>query len=150
MRGPTSCVAWVTRRNENYETLCYGTGLGYMVFWRQNPRDVSAPKTGGVFGLTLFQGRFEELTAKRLGTGCEITCMVCDNTEEITRLAIATRDRMVQVWRLDLRGQVQSVFSVQLDVTVPKGVAFVENAANDIHVFGLYDGNLYVHLASPF
>ena len=76
--------------------------------------------------------------------------MVCNNTEEITRLAIATRDQMVQVWRLDLRGQVQSAFSVQLDVTVPKGVAFVENEAKDIHVFGLYDGNLYVHLASPF
>jgi hypothetical protein len=74
--------------------------------------------------------------------------MVCDSTEEIIRLAIATRDWMVQVWRLDVRVQVQSVFSVQLDVTVPKGVAFVENMAKDIHVFRLYDGNLYVRLAS--
>ena len=103
-----------------------------------------------VFGLTLVQSCFEELTAKRLGTGCEITCMVCDNTEETTRLVVATRDQIVQMWKLDLKGQVQSVFSVRLDVTVPKGVAFVENAAKDIYVFGLYDGNLYVHLESSF
>lgn len=124
VRGPISCIVWVTHRNENYETLCYGTGL--------------------------VQSCFEELTAKRLGTGCEITCMVCDNTEETTRLVVATRDRIVQMWKLDLKGQVQSVFSVQLDVMVPKGVAFVENAAKDIYVFGLYDGNLYVHLESSF
>ena len=46
MRGPISCIMWVTHCNENYETLCYSTGLGYMVFWRQNPRDVSAQKIG--------------------------------------------------------------------------------------------------------
>jgi hypothetical protein len=42
VRGPISCIIWVTRRNDAYEALCYGTGLGYMVLWRQNPRDVSA------------------------------------------------------------------------------------------------------------
>ena len=54
------------------------------------------------------------------------------------------------MWKLDLKGQVQSVFLVRLDMTVPKGVAFVENAAKDIYVFGLYDRNLYVHLESSF
>ena len=65
--------------------------------------------------------------------------MVCDGTEEVVRLAVATRDRIVQVWRLDLEGQLHSVFSVQLNTTVPKGIALVEK---DIYVFGLYDGNL--------
>ena len=69
---------------------------------------------------------------------------VCDNaTDDSVRLAIGTRDKLVQVWKLDLKGQLHSVFSVQLDVTILKGVAFSENN-RDIYVFGLYDGNLYV------
>ena len=43
VRGQVSCVLWVTGHND-YETLCYGTGLGYLVFWWQNPCDVSALK----------------------------------------------------------------------------------------------------------
>jgi hypothetical protein len=46
VRGPTSCILWLTRRNEAGETLCYGTGLGYVVIWRQNSRDVSANVSG--------------------------------------------------------------------------------------------------------
>jgi WD40 repeat protein len=42
VRGPISCMLWISRRNEASETLCYGTGLGYLVFWCQNPRDVRA------------------------------------------------------------------------------------------------------------
>jgi hypothetical protein len=70
--------------------------------------------------------------------------MACDSTEDAVRLAIGSRDRLVQVWKLDHKGQLHSVFSVQLDMTVPKGVAFAENTDKDIYVFGLYDGNLYV------
>ena len=65
-------------------------------------------------------------------------------TDDTVWLATGTQDRLVQVWTLDRNGQLHSVFSVQLDVTVPRGVAFVENMEKDIYVFGLYDRNLYV------
>ena len=35
--GQISCVLWVTRHPDT-ETLCYGTGLGYIVFWGQTKR----------------------------------------------------------------------------------------------------------------
>jgi hypothetical protein len=69
------------------------------------------------------------------------------DTDDAVRLAIGTRDRVVQVWTLDPRGHLHSVFSVQLKVTVPKGVALAENITKDIYVFGLYDGNMYVRPA---
>jgi len=69
--------------------------------------------------------------------------MVCDaGIGNVHRLVIGTRDRIVQVWELDSKGKMQSMFSVQLDVTVPKAVAFTNNPTNDIYVFGLYDGNV--------
>ncbi|KAG2746126.1 hypothetical protein P692DRAFT_201807355 [Suillus brevipes Sb2] len=49
-----------------------------------------------------------------------------------------TRDKMVQVLMLNTSAQLQSVFAVQLENTVPKSVAFVDNRT--IYVFGLYDG----------
>jgi hypothetical protein len=42
---------------------------------------------------------------------------------------------------VDARAKMRTVFSVQLDKTVPKAVAFAENS-EDVHVFGLYDGNV--------
>jgi hypothetical protein len=69
--------------------------------------------------------------------------MVCDaSIRNVVRLAIGTRDRIVQVWELDSQGKMQSVFSVQLDVSVPKAVAFANNQVNDVYVFRLYDGNM--------
>jgi len=47
---------------------------------------------------------------------------------------------MVQVLILNASAQLQSVFAVRLESTVPKSVAFADN--RDIYVFGLYDGNV--------
>ena len=44
MRGPISCMMWITRDDDWEETLCYGTGLGYLNIWRLNSRDVSMHK----------------------------------------------------------------------------------------------------------
>lgn len=41
LRGPITCVNWITQRDDPYNTLCYGTGLGYFVVWRQVSREVS-------------------------------------------------------------------------------------------------------------
>ncbi|KAG1892293.1 hypothetical protein F4604DRAFT_1672345 [Suillus subluteus] len=54
------------------------------------------------------------------------------------RIAVGTRDKMVQVLMLNTSVQLQSVFTVQLENTVPKSVAFADNRT--IYIFGLYDG----------
>jgi hypothetical protein len=35
-RGQVVCMSWVTLPNDKNETLCFATGLGYLVFWEQN------------------------------------------------------------------------------------------------------------------
>jgi len=83
-----------------------------------------------------------ELNAQRLGTGFEVTCIADDpfNESDIW-LVVGTRDRLVQVWNVDMTGQMRTVFSVQMDKTVPKGVTF-STSSEDVYVFGLYDGNV--------
>lgn len=54
---------------------------------------------------------------------------------------VGTRDGIVQVLDLDLRGKFDPVFAVKLDTTVPKAVEFA-NDALDIYVFGFYDGQV--------
>ncbi|KAG1800471.1 uncharacterized protein HD556DRAFT_1230698 [Suillus plorans] len=124
-RGTVSCAVWVTTRLGMAEILCYGTGLGYIVFLRRSHIDM----------------QFQETCARRLGSGFEITCMVWDSTssETTTRIAVGTRDKIVQVLVLNTNSQLQAVFSVRLDNTVPKSVAFADNGC--VYVFGLYDGN---------
>lgn len=84
---------------------------------------------------------FQETCARRLGSGFEITCISWDSAspEASARIAVGTRDKIVQVLILNPNSQLQAVFSVRLDNTVPKSVAF----ANDrgVYAFGLYDGN---------
>ena len=82
-------------------------------------------------------------------TGAEITCLCWDSTDERDpiRLAIGTRDRVVQVWTFDTRRQILPMFSVQLDITVPGAICFIDNTAKDVQVFGVFDGNVYVILS---
>ncbi|KAG1882038.1 hypothetical protein C8R48DRAFT_562525, partial [Suillus tomentosus] len=123
LRGTVSCAVWITTRLA--ETLCYGTGLGYVVFLRRSPVDM----------------HFQETCARRLGSGFEITCLSWDSTspEAGAQIAIGTRDKIVQVLVLNANSQLQAVFSVQLDNTVPKSVAFADDGS--VYAFGLYDGN---------
>ncbi|KAG1865293.1 hypothetical protein F4604DRAFT_1586174 [Suillus subluteus] len=124
-RGTISCAVWITTRQGMAATLCYGTGLGYIVFLRRSHIDM----------------QYQEACARRLGSGFEITCMVWDSTssEANTRIAVGTRDKIVQVLVLNPNSQLQAVFSVRLDNTVPKSVAFSDNGC--VYVFGLYNGN---------
>jgi hypothetical protein len=41
-RGTISCAVWATTMKTAEETLCYGTGLGYIIFLRRSVADVSA------------------------------------------------------------------------------------------------------------
>jgi hypothetical protein len=85
--------------------------------------------------------QFQEACARRLGLGFEITCMVWDSTssEANTWIAVGTRDKIVQVLVLNPNSQLQAVFSVRLDNTMPKSVAFADNGC--VYVFRLYDRN---------
>ncbi|KAG2100709.1 uncharacterized protein F5147DRAFT_525694, partial [Suillus discolor] len=123
--GTVSCAVWVTTRVGMAETLCYGTGLGYIRFLRSNVQ----------------QMQFQEICARRLVSGFKITCMVWDSTSSgaNTQIAVGTRDKIVQVLILNTNSQLQSIFSVRLDNIVPKSVAFADNGS--VYVFGLYDGN---------
>lgn len=40
-RVQVSSVCWLTRRNETFDTLCYGNALGFMVFLQYDPTEVS-------------------------------------------------------------------------------------------------------------
>ena len=126
------------------ETLCYGTGLGYVIFLRRSHVDVRASWSPGLVvepSANIEQMHFQEICARRLGSGFEITCMAWDPTssEANTRIAVGTRDKIVQVLTLNTNSQLQAVFSVRLDNTMPKSVAFGDKEC--VYVFGLYDGN---------
>ncbi|KAG1883637.1 hypothetical protein F4604DRAFT_1575525, partial [Suillus subluteus] len=124
-QGTVSCAVWATTRLGMGETLCYGTGLGYIIFLRCSQINM----------------HFQEICARRLRSGFEITCMVWDSSSSKANMCIAvgTRDKVAQVLTLNTNLQLQAVFSVRLDNTVPKSVAFGDNGC--VYVFGLYDGN---------
>ncbi|KAG1810517.1 WD40-repeat-containing domain protein [Suillus variegatus] len=123
-RGTISCAVWATTRQTAAETLCYGTGLGYIVFVRRS----------------LIDKTFQEICARRLGSGFEITCLSWHSSADGNiQIAVGTRDKIVQVLVLTVNLQLQSVFAVRLETTILKSVAFTDGRG--IYVFGLYDGN---------
>ncbi|KAI6013461.1 hypothetical protein BKA83DRAFT_4063380 [Pisolithus microcarpus] len=125
-RGAVTCATWMKTRYTLSETLCYGTSLGYIVFLRSHPADVS----------------FTYICARRLGSGLEITCITWDSAsvDSTCQIALGTRDNIVQVLVLGANSQLHSVFAGRLDSTVPKSIAFGDPGS--IYVFGLYDGNV--------
>ena len=48
-RGTVSCGVWAMTRKATVETLCYGTGLGYIIFLRRSLIDVSAQACRSTF-----------------------------------------------------------------------------------------------------
>lgn len=55
---------------------------------------------------------------------------------------MGTRDKVVQVFQLDGKGELRSIFSIQLDATIPIAVCFADNTAKDLYVLGLFNGQL--------
>jgi hypothetical protein len=123
IRGPVSCMVWIQQSDPSKEILCYATALGYLVLW------IHSEKRG-----------FEQLFAR---AGTEIVSMASNGSSaDSARIVLGMRDRVVQVHRVDSRGQLHPVFSVQLNVTVPRSVAFVDNTANNVYVFGIFNGKM--------
>ncbi|KIJ68874.1 hypothetical protein HYDPIDRAFT_25126 [Hydnomerulius pinastri MD-312] len=124
--GAVSCTTWVKTRHSVGETLCYGTGRGYLVFLRPNPVDK----------------HFQEICVRRLGLGFEVTCIAWDASwsEGGSQIAVGMRDNIIQVLQLNSNSQLQSVFAGRLDNTVPKSIAFADHS--DLYIFGLFDGKV--------
>jgi hypothetical protein len=93
--------------------------------------------------LTYEKGGFVEIASRRLGTGEEILNIARDEfTAQSKRLAIGTRGGLVLGIEVNIKSEtISSFFSVKLDPTIPKGVAFAEDGEN-IYVFGLYEGDM--------
>src|SRR5215471_7097728 len=129
--GATSCVRWLTNPYEQYETLCFGTALGYLVFWRQDTR-----------------GKFSEFFIKRLGDGKEILDITLDTpNKEYTRFAVGTLCRSIQIWKYDCNGLLNVLRSLSVGKTIPRKVVF-DYHENILRVFGFYDGCMYVETFS--
>lgn len=91
-RGTISCAVWAMTTKTAEETLCYGTGLGYIIFLRCSVADVSARASP----LTIHwhqQKTFQEISTKRLGSGFEITCLSWCSTPSEGNLCIAVGTR---------------------------------------------------------
>jgi hypothetical protein len=60
--------------------------------------------------------------------------------EAAGRVAIGTRDQIIQVFTLDTNNNLQPFFHRKFEATVPSSLAFRDNITHDIFVFGLYNG----------
>jgi WD40 repeat protein len=122
-RDPITCAVWLTLEDERNDILCCGTGLGYLLLWKQ--------------GLTSATPEFEETLARRVGTGQEVMAISwCKRSDQ---LVTATYDRRVQLWTVGAKYTLTNIFSVELPTTVPRAVYF---HGTDVLVFGMYDGEM--------
>lgn len=90
---------------------------------------------------------FKETSVIRIFQGREITCIASEEIEDAEdvdstdfRVVIGTIDRVVQLWSLNSRFQLQMIFSVQLDSTVPRSIKFSNDHERNIVVYTLGEG----------
>ncbi|KAG9308196.1 hypothetical protein JVU11DRAFT_12292 [Chiua virens] len=116
-------MTWLSGNNQIHETLCCGTGLGYLMLWRQRSDAASE----------------FDVSSRRIGTGQEIMSISQYNVDGSTRLITGTRDKRAQLWALDSKLNITSIFSVELPTSIPRALYFL---GSDIVVFGMYDGEM--------
>ena len=112
---------WMSRKDDSNKILCCGTGLGYILLWKQCS--------------TMTMTEFEEMLVRRVGAGHEIMSMSTMGHWLIT----GTRDKRVQVWSVDAKCTLCTIFSMELPTTVPRAMYF---QGADILVFGMFDGEM--------
>ncbi|KAI6142621.1 WD40-repeat-containing domain protein, partial [Pisolithus tinctorius] len=119
-----SCATWIRTKHCSAETLCYGTGMGYLLC------------------LDSEKNHYQEITARRLGAGFEITCIAWDISwpDAGAWIAVGMRDSVIQVLLLNANSQLQPIFAGQLENTVPKSITFTQRG--NIYMIGLYDGKV--------
>src|SRR5262245_1374097 len=126
LRGPVSVVKWLKCSYDRYQTVCYGTGRGCFILWRQTA-----------------DGGFEELWAHKLGKGLEILDInASESTHNYVHIAVGTACGSVQLWRYDSNVMLNQVFAIQIKGTVPRSMVITTSKTNstNITVFGFYDG----------
>ncbi|KAG2057303.1 hypothetical protein BDR06DRAFT_969492 [Suillus hirtellus] len=79
----------ITHQEVTHETLCYGTGLGFIGIWQQHGK-----------GLEDFDAKI----SRRISTGKEIMCLTYDHSGNDTCIATRTHNTHVQVWLFDFKG----------------------------------------------
>ncbi|KIN98781.1 hypothetical protein M404DRAFT_156911 [Pisolithus tinctorius Marx 270] len=124
-KDPITTITWLAQNDSIQETLCCGTGLGYLLIWRQRPHTVV---------------EFKEVVARRISGGHEIMAIASDAGNSTgTHIVVMTRDKRVQTWTIDSRNRLSNVFSVELTTSIPHAVYL---RGCDIIVFGMYDGDI--------
>ena len=63
-------------------------------------------------------------------------------TDETICLALSTRNWLIQAWVIDANLQMKNIFSVELKTTIPRSISLVDNAAQDVWIYSLLDGQL--------
>jgi hypothetical protein len=127
VHGTTSCVRWMITPYEQYKTLCFGTALGFLVFWRQEAG-----------------GRFVEFFNNRLEHGGGILDITLDMAnEDHVRFAVGTSCGSIQIWKYECNGLLHVLKAVTIGTMIPRKVAFAYND-NIVWVFGFYDDRMYV------
>ena len=93
-------------------------------------------------------GDFVEVNAQRIATGAEITTLATTVSSDDDILIIAgMEDQVIELATLNFNARLTPIFSMQLAGTIPAALAFLENK-EDIIVFGLRDGDVYVIIIS--
>jgi hypothetical protein len=127
VHGPISCVRWMITPYEQYKTLCFGTALGYFVFWRQEA-----------------EGRFVEFFDTRLGRGGKILDITLDMAnKDHVRFAVGTSCGSIQIWKYECNGLLNILNVVTIETMAPRKVAFAYND-NIVWIFGFYGSQMYV------
>ncbi|KAI0766263.1 WD40-repeat-containing domain protein [Irpex lacteus] len=124
-----SAVAWMIP-DDAYLTFCYASSLGMLVFCREGAGQ---------------HRRFEEVLARRLGSGTAITCVATGPSDRAAmRLATASRDGLVQAWVFTLPNRLENTFSLNFTNTIPIGLAFADNTRGDLLFFDLVAGRMHI------
>ncbi|KAG2088288.1 WD40-repeat-containing domain protein [Suillus cothurnatus] len=126
--NPVTCTCWITHQEVTHETLCYGTGLGFIGIWQQHGQGLED---------------FDTKISRRIGTGKEIMCLTYDHAGNDTRIATGTCDKHVQVWTFDFKGPLVPIFSIELSTTIPHMIHFNHTASRNILVFGMYNRDIH-------
>ncbi|KAG9316501.1 hypothetical protein JVU11DRAFT_2543 [Chiua virens] len=118
-----TCVTWLSWKNDLQEVLCGGSGLGYLILWYQ--RADSAIK-------------FNEVFSRWTGTGQEIMSISHHDGEGTTYIITETWDKWAQLWAMDAKLNLTTIFSVELP-TIPQALYFHPTG---IAPFGMFDGKM--------
>ena len=96
-----------------------------------------------------FQGYFDAIHCSRIACGGEILSITVDRVGTVpARIMTGTHDKCIQIWNFNpctkVLHSVQSRVYVDHNNIVPKCLAFDDNQDQDLFIFGLYNGGLYV------